>query len=110
MHGFKEDLLNVVASDIAENWERYNGDINYFVGKVKGARLTPEDLDWYLHEHGDSCHEGVNNVFAAIVYANFTGIPKYQMPKSAKAEVYIPKQLREARKTNESETKKGGEL
>lgn len=68
MNGFTEDLLNGVIRDIEQNWERKGGNISYFVGMVKATPLTVEDLDAFLTEHGDTCHEGVNNVFAAIVY------------------------------------------
>lgn len=71
MHGFKEDLLNVVARDIAEKWDRHNADINYLVNMVNDSGLKPADLNWYLHEYGDVCHEGVNKVFASIVYADY---------------------------------------
>lgn len=71
MMGFTEDLINCIASDIEQNWERKGGNISYFVGKVKETRLNPKDLDRYLDEHGDTCHEGVNRVFSEIVYADF---------------------------------------
>lgn len=69
MNGFTEDILFGVARDIEKNWEKHNGDLNYFVDMVnKTPYITPKDLDWFLHHYGDTCHKGVNNVFAAIVY------------------------------------------
>ncbi len=68
MNGLALDILNGVARDIEREWDRRGGNMSYFVGLVKGARLTPKDLDWYLAEHGDTCPECVNKVFAAIVY------------------------------------------
>lgn len=71
MNGFTEDLLNAVARDIELNWERMGGNISYFVERVKQTPLTPKDLDRYIDEHTEDCHEGVNRVFAAIVYDAF---------------------------------------
>lgn len=68
MHGFTEDLLNCIIRDIEQNWERKGGNMSYFVGLVEGSGLKPKDLDYFLDKHGDTCHEGVNRVFAAIVY------------------------------------------
>lgn len=68
MNGFTEDLLNGVARDIEKNWDNKKKNLTYFVGLVKGTRLRPKDLDRYLTEHGDTCPECVNQVFAAIVY------------------------------------------
>lgn len=71
MMGFTEDLLNSVVRDIEQNWECKKGNLSYFVDMVKSTPLTPKDLDRFLDEHGDTCHEGVNNVFATIVYDDF---------------------------------------
>ena len=68
MNGLTEDLLNAVARNIELNWERKGRNIAYFVEKVKETPLTPKDLDRYIDEHGEDCHEGVNRVFAAIAY------------------------------------------
>lgn len=68
MNRLTEDLLNAVARNIELNWERNGRNISYFVQKVKETPLTPNDLDRYIDEHGEDCHEGVNRVFAAIVY------------------------------------------
>lgn len=68
MIGLTEDLLNAVARNIELNWERMGGNISYFVEKVKETPLTPKDLDRYIDKHTEECHEGVNRVFAAIVY------------------------------------------
>lgn len=72
MNGLKEDLLNGVVSDIEKEWKSKGGNISYFVRMVKErTALTPKDLDRYLAEHGETCHEGVNRVFATIVYEDF---------------------------------------
>lgn len=71
MMGFTEDLLNSVVREIERTWESKGRNLSYFVGMVKGSRLSPEVLNTYLAEHNESCHEGVNNVFAAIVYQDF---------------------------------------
>lgn len=71
MTGLTEDLLNGVIREIEQNWERKGGNVDYFVGLVKNARLTPKDLERYLNEHGETCHEGVNNVFASVVLEDF---------------------------------------
>lgn len=71
MTGFTEDLLNSVVRDIEQNWERKGGNVSYFVSLVKKTPLTPKDLDRYIDEHGETCHEGVNRVFASIVYEDF---------------------------------------
>ena len=76
MMGFTEDLLNSVARDIEQNWERKGGNISYFVRLVKESGLTPKDLNRFLDEHGDTCHEGVNRVFATIVYDDVLGQEK----------------------------------
>lgn len=68
MKGYTEDLLFSVASWIEEKWEEYGGNLSYFVGKVRKSGLTPEELNNYMVEKGESCHEGVNKVFAVIVY------------------------------------------
>lgn len=70
MNGFTEDLLNGVARDIAQNWEKKGRNLSYFVKMVKTTPLTPADLDKYLDEQGDTCPECVNTVFSAIVYDN----------------------------------------
>lgn len=77
MTGFTEDILNGLARDIEQNWEKHNGDIEYFIDMVtRTPYITPKDLNWYIHQHGDHCHEGVNHVFAAIVYAHEFGCNK----------------------------------
>lgn len=76
MMGFKEDLINLVVREIEQNWERKKGNLTYFVNIVKKTPLTVADLDQFLTEQGDTCHEGVNNVFASIVYEDFTNNQK----------------------------------
>ena len=71
MMGFKEDLINLVVREISQTWEKKKGNLTYFVNLVEKTPLTPKDLDEWLTEHGDTCHEGVNNVFACIVYDDF---------------------------------------
>lgn len=71
MNGLTEDLLNAAAREIETQWEARKGNLSYFVGMVEGMRLTPKDLDNYLTEHGDTCPECVNHVFASIVYEDF---------------------------------------
>lgn len=76
MIGYTEDLLNCVIRDIEQNWERKGGNISHFVRLVKESGLTPKDLDRFLDERGDTCHEGVNRVFATIVYDDLLGQEK----------------------------------
>lgn len=71
MNGFTEDLLNGVVRDIEQNWEKKGGNLSYFVNHVRKSGLTTKDLDSFLTERGDTCPECVNNVFSAIVFADF---------------------------------------
>lgn len=71
MNGLTEDLINGVVRDIEREWDSKGGNLSYFVRMVERTRLTTKDLDEFLQEHGTTCHEGVNNVFAAIVYEDF---------------------------------------
>ncbi|WP_304428330.1 hypothetical protein [uncultured Duncaniella sp.] len=87
MTGFPEDLLNCMAQFIADNWEKKKGNISYFVNKVLTVPLTTADLDKYLQEQGDTCPECVNNVFAAIVYADF--LEKCGDKESASGKDYV---------------------
>lgn len=68
MNGLTEDILNGVMSDIVKNWERKGGSLTYFTALVRKSGLTAADLDPYLTDHGDTCPECVNHVFASIVY------------------------------------------
>ena len=68
MNGFTEDLLNCVVADIVENWERVDGNISYFVNRVRKSGLTTADLDNYLIERGKVGPVCVTTVFNAIVH------------------------------------------
>lgn len=67
MHGFKEDLLEVVARDIAENWERLDGNVDYFVDRVRKSGLSTADLADYLVERKQVAPVCVITVFDAVV-------------------------------------------
>lgn len=67
MHGFKEDLINVVIRDIEEKWSQTNGDVTYFVGLVRGSRLTAEDIRTYRRENHKKMSTCVDIVFAKFV-------------------------------------------
>ena len=67
MHGFKEDLLNVVIRDIENKWISMKGDVLYFVGLVRGSRLTADDVDIYRRENQKKISTCVDIVFAAFV-------------------------------------------
>lgn len=67
MNGFTEDLLNVVARDITENWERMDGNVDYFADRVRKSGLTTSDLSDYLVERGKVGPVCVTTVFNAIV-------------------------------------------
>ncbi len=71
MNGLTEDLLNCVAGWITRNWQKRNGNLDYFVAQVKASGLTPAELDDYIAENDDVCPPCVNQVFAAIVYQAF---------------------------------------
>ena len=67
MYGFKEDLLEVVARDIAENWERLDGNVDYFVDRVRKSGLTTADLADYLVERKQVAPVCVITVFDSVV-------------------------------------------
>ena len=67
MNGFKEDLLNVVARDIAENWERLDGNVRYFADRVRESGLTTADLQEYLDERSQVGPVCVTTVFDYVV-------------------------------------------
>lgn len=67
MNGFTEDLLNVVSRDIAENWEKMEGNVDYFANRVRKSGLATSDLSDYLIERGKVCPVCVTTVFNAIV-------------------------------------------
>ena len=67
MHGFKEDLLNVVIRDIEQNWERLDGNVEYFADRVRKSGLTTADLADYLVERGKVGPVCVTTVFNRVV-------------------------------------------
>ena len=69
MNGFTEDLLNCVVRDIEQNWERTDGNVDYFVNRVRKSGLTTADLDNYLVERGKVGPVCVTTVFNAIVHS-----------------------------------------
>lgn len=68
MMGFREDLLFAVTSDIIENWERLDGNVEYFADRVRKSGLTTADLDNYLVERGKVGPVCVTTVFNSIVH------------------------------------------
>ena len=68
MMGFREDLLFAVTSYIVENWERLDGNVEYFANRVRKSGLTTADLDNYLIERGKVCPVCVTTVFNSIVH------------------------------------------
>lgn len=66
--GFTEDLLNCVVSDIEQNWERVDGNVEYFADRVRKSGLTTAVLDSYLVERGKVCQVCVATVFNHIVH------------------------------------------
>ena len=68
MMGFTEDLLNCVVRDIEQNWERVDGNVAYFVDRVRKSGLTTADLDNYLVERGKVGPVCVTTVFNYIVH------------------------------------------
>lgn len=67
MMGFTEDLLNCVVRDIEQNWERLDGNVEYFADRVRKSGLTTADLDNYLVERGKVGPVCVTTVFNYIV-------------------------------------------
>lgn len=68
MNGYTEDLLNCVVADIADNWERMDGNVSYFVNRVRKSGLTTADLENYLIERGKVGPVCVTTVFDYIVH------------------------------------------
>lgn len=68
MHGFKEDLLNVVARCVVEDWELTDGNVEYCANRVRKSGLTTADLDNYLAERGKVGPVCVTTVFNYIVH------------------------------------------
>ena len=67
MMGLTEDLLFAVTSYIIDNWDRTNGNVEFFANKVKKSGLSTEDLSNYLIEKGKICPVWVTIVFDSIV-------------------------------------------
>lgn len=68
MMGFTEDLLNCVVQDIEQNWERLDGNVEYFADRVRKSGLTTAVLDNYLVERGKVGPVCVTTVFNSIVH------------------------------------------
>ncbi len=67
MHGFKEDLLNVVARGVVEDREKTDGNVEYCADRVRKSGLTTADLADYLAERKHVAPVCVITVFDAIV-------------------------------------------
>lgn len=67
MHGFKEDLLNVVARCVVEDWELSEGNVDYCADRVRKSGLTTADLADYIVEHKHVAPVCVITVFDHIV-------------------------------------------
>lgn len=67
MHGFKEDLLNVVARCVVEDWELSDGNVEYCADRVLKSGLTTADLAEYLVERKQVAPVCVITVFNYIV-------------------------------------------
>lgn len=67
MMGYTEDLLNCVIRDIEQNWERLNGNVEYFADRVRKSGLTTADLADYLVERKQVAPVCVITVFDYIV-------------------------------------------
>ena len=67
MHGFKEDLLNVVVRLVVEDWELTGGNVEYCANIVRKTGLTTADLAEYLVERKQVAPACVITVFDHIV-------------------------------------------
>lgn len=67
MHGFTEDLLNCVIRDIEQNWDRVDGNVDYFADRVRKSGLTTANLSNYLVERGKVGPVCVTTVFNYVV-------------------------------------------
>lgn len=67
MHGFKEDLLNVVARCVVEDWEKTDGNVEYCADRVRESGLSTADLADYLVERKHVAPVCVITVFDSIV-------------------------------------------
>lgn len=65
--GFKEDLLFSVTDYIVQNWDSFNGNVEYFAERVRKSGLTAADLSDYLVERGKICPVCVTTVFDHVV-------------------------------------------
>lgn len=73
MNGFKEDLINCVASDIEQRWERTDGNVPYLADRVRKSGLTINDLSNYLAERGKICPVCVTTVFNYVIHRDEEG-------------------------------------
>lgn len=67
MMGLTEDLLNGVASFIVENWDSFNGNVEYFAERVRKSGLTAAELSDFLVERGKICPVCVTTVFDHVL-------------------------------------------
>ncbi len=67
MHGFKEDLLDVVARCVVEDWERTDGNVEYCANRVRKSGLSTAELADYLVERKHVAPVCVITVFDAII-------------------------------------------
>lgn len=67
MMGLTEDILNGVIRDIEKNWEKMDGNVQYFALLVRKSGLTTADLQNYLLERGKIGPVCVTNVFNYII-------------------------------------------
>lgn len=65
--GFTEDLLNCVISEIKQDWERLDGNVEYFAGRVRKSGLSIADLSDYLVERGKVGPVCVTTVFNHVI-------------------------------------------
>ena len=67
MHGFKEDLLNVVARSVVDDWILSDGNVKYCADRVRNSGLTTADLADYLVERKHVAPVCVITVFDYVV-------------------------------------------
>lgn len=68
MMGFREDLLNVVARCVVEDWELTDGNVEYCANRVRKSGLSTAELAGYLAERGKVGPVCVTTVFNYIVH------------------------------------------
>lgn len=72
MKGYTEDLMNLVVKEIVDNWDRLDGNLSYFVNRVRKSGLTTADLENYLVERGKVGPTCVTTVFNVIIHEEST--------------------------------------